>query len=786
MIDSLLSRASGLATAVAGIGLLAAAALPAQDSAAAGQVASATGDDSAIALSPADAQGRYRYMIDFDEPALLDLGRSIKSGKRLNTRAPAFDRAMAEIQQFQAARIDSINAAVARTVEVSHHFVVSRNGVAARLTPQEARQVSQLPAVKSVERERLYALDLFRSGEFIGATSVWDGSSTPDGSELRGEGIIAGVLDSGSNLDHPSFADDPACGHGEGGTPSKLISAVDCGATDGSGRCDGLEPNDTNGHGSHTASTVAGNLLDNAADPSPGIPEPFTEMSGVAPCAHIRSYKVCPGNSCPGADLQAGFATLLLDGDVDVMNYSISGGTNPWLDFDRIKLDIVEAGTFVAASAGNTNDNQPDPVGQVSHRGPWVMSVAASTQDVVTGKPVSLEDGPQGVPGIEGTGPAMTEDFTGQLRYSGDVDATNFEGCNAWPADSFDGETALISRGACTFEDKVNNAVDAGALFVIVFNNVGGGAIVMGGLETTTVPAVMLSNSDGLAMVDTLAGGTAEVTVLEQDQALIDPATGDILAGFSFRGPTPAPLENLQKPNITAPGVNIFAARADGQEFGFLSGTSMSGPHVAGAAALARQAHPAWGPIEVKSAMQMTAKKTGFKDDGETPWDWDDVGSGRVELTRALLAGLVMDETIQNFLEADPSTGGDVRTLNLPSVRDVACDPDCSWTRTVRAGQDFPTSWTVSTQSTEFDVQVTPTDFELAEREILFRDGAETGDTLPNTSEQVVEITVSTVVGGDIRFGEIIFAEDGDLTPEAHITIAVRSPTGPEFSDGTQ
>mgnify|MGYP005847700085 CR=1 FL=1 len=772
MMDSLFSRSRGFATAVAGISLLAATAVPAQGPATASQAASAA--DASIALSPADEQGRYRYMINFDEPALLDLGGSVKSGSRLNTRAPEFERAMSEIQQFQAARIDSINAAVARSVEVSHHFVVTRNGIAARLTPQEAKQVAQLPAVESVERERVYSLDLFRSGEFIGATSVWDGTSTPDGSALRGEGMIAGVLDSGINLDHPSFANDPSCGHGEGGTPDKLISAVDCSTSDGSGRCDGPDANDTNGHGSHTASTVVGNLLDNSASPSPGIPAPFTEMSGVAPCAHIRAYKVCPGDTCPGADLQAGFATLLLDGDVDAMNYSISGGTNPWNDFDRIKLDIVEAGTFVAASAGNTSDNQPDPVGQVNHRGPWVMSVAASTQDVVTGKPVSLEGGPQGVPGIEGTGPAMTQVFIGPLRYSGDVDAANFEGCNPWPADSFSGEAALISRGACTFEDKVNNAVAAGATFVIVFNNVGGGAIVMGGLETTTVSSVMLSNSDGLAMVSTLAGATAEVTVLEQDQALVDPTTGDILAGFSFRGPTPGPLQNLQKPNITAPGVNIFAARADGQEFGFLSGTSMSGPHIAGAGVLVRQAHPTWSPIEVKSALQMTAKKTGLKDDAEIPWDWDDVGSGRVEMTRALLAGLVMDETIQNFLEANPSTGGDVRTLNLPSVRDVECDSGCTWTRTVRAGQDFPTSWTVITQNPGLGVQVTPTSFELAEREILFRDGAETGDTLPNTSEQVVDITVNNVAPGEIRFGEIRFTEDGDLTPEAHITIAVQ------------
>lgn len=778
MLDSLFTRATFLTLVGVCLGMLVTAPSVAQEKPAPNNSASTAGadDDSSIGLSPADALGRYRYMIDFDEPALMDLGGAVKSGNRLNTKAPDFERAKSEIQQFQAMRIDSINAALARSVEVSHHFLVTRNGIAVRLTPQEARQVADLAAVKAVERERVYSLDTFRSGEFIGATNVFDGTSTPDGTPLRGEGIIVGVVDTGSNLDHPSFADDPSCGHGEGDTPPKLISAVDCSATNAGGLCAGPNPNDTDGHGSHTASTVAGNLLDNSATPSPGIPAPFTEMSGIAPCAHIRSYKGCPGNNCPGADLQASFATLLLDGDVDVMNYSISGGANPWNDFDRIKLDMVAAGIFVAASAGNTNANQTDPVGQVNHRGPWVMSVAASTQDVVTSKPVSLAGGPQDVPGIEGTGPAMTADFVGQLRYSGDVDADNFEGCNPWPAGSFDGEAALISRGSCSFEDKVNNAVAAGATFVIVFNNAAGAAIVMGALGTTTVPSVMVNNADGLAMVAALDGGTAEVTVLVQDQALTDPALGDILANFSFRGPTPAPLENLQKPNITGPGVNIFAARADGQEFGLLSGTSMSGPQIAGAGALARQAHPEWSPMEIKSALQMTAKKTGLKDDGETAWDWDDVGSGRVDLSKALLAGLVLDETVQNFLNANPAGGGDVRTLNLPSVRDVDCDPDCTWTRTVRAGQGFPTAWTVSTQSAEFDVQVTPTSFELAEREVIFRDGAESGDTLPNTSEQVIEITVSNVVEGDIRFGEIDFTEAGAEAAAAHITIAVRKP----------
>ena len=249
----------------------------------------------------------------------------------------------------------------------------------------------------------------------------------------------------------------------------------------------------------------------------------------------------------------------------------------------------------------------------------------------------------------------MTSDFTGQLRYAGDVDSGNFEGCAAFPASAFNGEAALISRGGCTFEDKVNNAVAAGATFVIVFNNVAGGAIVMGGLETTTVSSVMVNNTVGQAMVTALAGGTAQVTVSADTETSIDPAAGDVLADFSLRGPTPAPLQDLQKPDITAPGVNIYAAVADPANFGFLSGTSMSGPHVAGAAALIRQAQPDWTPIEVKSAMMMTAVKEGTKDDFSGPWDWDDVGSGRVDLTKAALAGLVMDETFTNFVNANPA-----------------------------------------------------------------------------------------------------------------------------------
>ena len=193
-------------------------------------------------------------------------------------------------------------------------------------------------------------------------------------------------LDTGIDPTHPSFANDAACGHGVGAAPNKLITFLDCSTTDAGGLCNGPDPTDSNGHGTHTASTAAGNTLGSGAVPPPAPPAPFTQISGVAPCANIRAYKVCP-TDCPGADIQAGMNSVLLHGDVTVMNFSISGGTDPWSDNDRRKLDLVDADVLVAASAGNTSATITDPVGQVNHRGPWVMTVAASTRDgVFTGR----------------------------------------------------------------------------------------------------------------------------------------------------------------------------------------------------------------------------------------------------------------------------------------------------------------------------------------------------------------------------------------------------------------
>ncbi|MGY6631544.1 MAG: S8 family serine peptidase [Wenzhouxiangella sp.] len=711
---------------------------------------------------PADQHGRYTYMIEFNEPGLMELHRQTRSaGERFNFRAADMQAESQRITNSQQAHLSGMASVLGRSVQPSHFYQITHSGIAVNLTEREARQIQSLPNVASVERARVYFLDTFAGPEFIGAGSVWDGSTTPDGLPYRGEGMIAGVLDSGIVPNHPSFLNDPACGHGQNGVPNKLISFVDCSATNAQGLCAGSNPVDTNGHGTHVAGTVAGNALLRDSGPTPRPNPPSGDgISGVAKCAHIRNYKVCPGASCPGPDIQAGMNTLLADGDVDTMNFSISGGNNPWNDNDRRKLDLVDAGVFVNASAGNTNAQITNPVGRVAHLGPWVTSVAASTRPDGAAGVLSMT-GPGTVPGNlqgivmdRGSDSPAGPPFAGDIRFDADQPA-GADGCDGFPAGFFDDAIALVQRGSCPFSDKINNAAAAGAQVVVIWNNTTG-TINMSTPGQANVPAYSITQAQGQAFIDFINANPTATAAFTLESG----AGGDVLAGFSLRGPTGGAFSNLQKPDITAPGVGIYAADVNAAGYGNKSGTSMSGPHLSGAAVLVRQMQPDWAPIEVGSALRMTAKKSGFKEGGANSWDWDDVGSGRVELTRAGLAGFVLNEVFDNFLAANPATGGDIRTLNLPALRDVNCTPNCTFTRTVRNTLDVPTSWTAGSEviSGSFNVSVSPSSFSFS----------------GNTSE-TQELTITLTPDGTIplSFGTIDFVEASGLSPDLHFTVAL-------------
>ncbi len=772
-----------LATAI-GVALAGAVTLP--DAALAAPV------DAALAAKTVDASQasiRHVYIVRFVESGLLhyDGGvhglaatRPAASGARkLDSRSAASVAYKGWLAKQRDTHMAAIDSAIGRNLVPSHSYAVVMNGVAVELTASEAARIAGLAGVRDVRRSVDQQLDTFRGPEFIGADTIWDGSNVPGGLPNRGQGVVVGVIDSGANSDHPSFANDAACGFNAGNP--KQLSAVDCLTATG-GVCSGANPeaNDGNGHGVHTASTAVGNTLTAAAVPPPVLPAGETFMSGVAPCANLRSYKVCATNNCTGAAIVAAIEGAITD-QVDVINFSISGGQSPWNDNDREFLDAVAADIFVAASAGNTRAETPDPVGNVNHLGPWMTTVAASTHDgnvasdgllSITGPgtpPASL----QNIPLNPGSGPNPGVPLPGvEIRHSTD----NLTGCTAdgaFPPGFFDNSIALIQRGSCSFEEKVNNADAAGADAAIIFNNAAGAINMNTG--AATLPAYSILQAEGQAIIAwtgadpdiIFANGFDEPVAAAPTVGDFDPAViqGDVLAGFSLRGPSN--LVSVTKPDITGPGVNIYAAIDDASgSYGFNSGTSMSSPHLAGAGALVRAVHPDWTPPEVKSALMLTAFTAGTKEDTTTPWDPDDVGAGRVDLTKAALAGFVMDETFANFVAANPASSGDPKTLNIPSMRNLACVDSCDWTRTLRNTLDVPSSWTVTFNApagVSMSADVTSFTF----------DG-----TLADT--QAITITAEpTETLTEIKFAEVVFTENSGLAPAAHMYVAVQgSGTG--------
>ncbi len=763
------------------------------------------------------------YIIEFAEaPVAVYRGENsafsatspaVTGARKLNTRSAPVVSYRQHLQTVHRQWLDEFESVLGRELEYKFTYELAMNGAALALQPGEAALLAQLPGILSIQPNMYYQLDTDAGPTYIGANTLWDGSNSSDGLPNKGEGVIIGVLDTGVNMDHPSFSGTPEDGY-------DFAAANPFGAGNFVGACDGLTfvcnnkligawdfadgisendgPEDSNGHGSHTASTAAGNTI--SAPPggfivsSSGVVFEAPSISGVAPHAHLITYDVCVG-SCSGAAINAAIDQAIEDG-VDVLSFSISGGVSPWVDSSELRfLNAMNAGIVVSASAGNTGDSVPNPVSKVNHRGPWLLSVANSSHNRVLNNqvnmtaPTPVSSDAVGLYGLAGQAPAITSDVNADIVYAGDVDAGNFEGCSAWPANTFNGQVALISRGSCAFLDKVNNASAAGAVAVIVFNNASLLPIVMGfdpNLPAPTIPSVMVGSGDGANLVSFIQGAASQPVVQIVGTALYEiiELAGNVLNMSSLRGPNLT--FDVTKPDINGPGTNIYAAVRNGDgahpQYGFKSGTSMSAPHVSGAAALLVAAHPHWSPSEIKSALMMSADPNTMKDDGATPSDPDDVGSGTVDLRKAALAGLVMDETFDNFIAANPATGGDPTTLNIASARDATCVPGCVWMRTLKATLPVATSWTVSTVTDgSFTLMVSPSSFTMAD-DLIYSDGMENSPMHLGQREVTVTIVASGVpdINTGMAFGRVILTEDTDQAPAAHITVAVNQnlPTG--------
>lgn len=592
-------------------------------------------------------------------PNNAQVGKALNLYDATNPQIVAYNAALKQLQEKLAAQYSNSGLIYSYT----HTF----NGFSARMTAEQAAHLRMHPEVVGVWEDKPEQVTTSRTPALLGLTG-------PDGQHtlgIKGEDIIVGIVDTGISPTNPSFADDGSyaplarfkgtCDKGQDADfacNNKLIGARYFKESFQSVYAiqpgEFISPRDADSHGSHTASTAAGNA--NVAATIAG--QSYGNITGIAPRARVAVYKACwnsdyvaPSGAqergCFYGDTMAAIDAAVADG-VDVINYSIGGSRTDLTTISvAAKLRATQAGVLVSVSAGNDGGN--NTIETVGTPAPWVVSVAASgfsvnSIGVNSGLPVNKQTA------IEGsvTKPlSVTGAVTGNV-----VVAQPALGCTPLTnAADVAGKIVLIQRGTCGFADKVLNAQNAGAKAILAYNNAAGNPIAMGGTVVggPTIPGVMVSLADGTNIVNAINGGA--VVNVTMDPNFVNNAMAD----FSSKGPNKATYDIL-KPDITAPGVNVLAAgtpttftKPKGNDFTFMSGTSMSSPHIAGMAALLIEQHPDWTPAMVKSALMTTSHQNVTKASSSVLADPFDFGAGHAAPVKAMDPGLVYDASAFDY-----------------------------------------------------------------------------------------------------------------------------------------
>jgi subtilisin family serine protease len=712
----------------------------------AGLLALACRVDAADAVEP-----RHVYIVSFEEAPIASFRGLPATGKRgaLKATSPAatgrarLDMNSTEVRAYRellaerrTQRLEGAARRLGRDVEPGFVYDVVSNAVALELTAQEADALADLPGVAAIERETMHDVHTDAGPRWVGVEPLWNGSST--GIATRGAGRVIGIVDTGINRTHPSFA---AVGQVDGHVHTnpkgrffglcasdtslcnaKLIGIYDftvcSGSTNFTG-CKDEEPNngtDTDGHGSHVAGTAVGNVLDTPAAAFGGGAG-LLRVSGVAPHASLISYKVCEGR-CAGSWTLAGVNQAVADG-VDVINYSIGGDPrDPWSDsVARAMLAARDANVVVVSSAGNSGPARMT-VGSPANA-PWVLAVANSSHDrAIANRLVDLSGGATAPPSggvmigagqTAGYGPAplvVPQDHPG-CSIGADLDFPPTGVSNPWPSGRFNGEIVVCTRGTQARVAKSNNVRLAGGGGMVLLNLAGDGETPIA--DEHSIPGTHFGFSSSQALSAWLASGSGHRGRIEGARIFNDASLADQLANSSSRGPVAA--GDYLKPLLSAPGSSVLAAAGNGQGngFGFKSGTSMASPHVAGAALLLRAARPNWTVSDIESALVTTAVPAVRA--GTTPAIAMEQGAGRIDIGAASRAGLSFPVTRAEF---DAASGGNGRSLNQASAVHGRCVGQCTLTRRVRdiAGGG---RWRVEVDAQSgFEVQVSPAEFTLA------------------------------------------------------------------------
>ncbi len=579
-----------------------------------------------------------RYIVELNTEPVAERVARLGGRNRMASPVAATHRArLASEQKLMRSRLEQ------RRVRVIESASTVANALFVEASEQAAAELAALPGVKRVSPVREVRMLLDSAVLVHRVADAWNRLGGP---ENAGAGIKVAIIDSGIDTGHAAFQDQnlkapdgfPKVSSEEdlANTSAKIVVArsyvpmLTRRDPDNSAR-------DRVGHGTALAMIVAG--VRNAA--------PRATLTGVAPKAFLGNYKVFGSPNVNDGSTEDAIIKAIDDAvadGMDVINLSLGTDIPFRLEFDPV-VDAVEratqAGVIVVTAAGNNGPAYTT----ISSPSTAPSSIAAGS--ISNGRKFASSVEAPGAGfflAIAGDNSAAAVPVTGPLADVAALDQTGLA-CEALPEGSLGNSIALILRGTCTFEIKLQNARAAGAIGAVVYAAESSPAAIAMGMGTATLPAEMVSHQDGLALKQVL--GTV-VTLRFTVSAV--PWPSGRRSDFSASGPN---VNAGIKPDVMAVGDDVYTATQtldpagdmySSNGFILVGGTSFSCPLVAGAAALLKAARPDLTVDQYRSLLINTATEA----HGETG------GASSVQQTGA--GTLDLDAAVRSTVAAYPTS----------------------------------------------------------------------------------------------------------------------------------
>ncbi len=561
---------------------------------------------------------------------------------------------------LKAKQADVIAGAVALGATLVGQVTHASNGVLMSIDAAQVGALSRVAQVQGVMLVEDLQFTLPNTTAYVGADTVRSRNPSIDGA-----GVRVAVLDSGTDFTHYNLGGAgtvaaytsaygvkvPTAANPSGCVPTALNTSTPTWTSKVVGGFDFVgetwpntaltpDPNpiDCQGHGTNVSDIAVGRSAD-------GL------WKGMAPGAQLYAVKVCSAvaTSCSGVAIVQGLDWVLdpnQDGDlsdaVDVVNMSLGANfgqrENPSVAATQ---NVVRFGTVVSASAGNGGDV------------PYINGSPSSAPEAIAVAQTQVA-GQQAYPIVTSPGGSNTNTAfqAWSIRPTADISAPmaadlnlTTGGCAAYAPGLFAGRIALISRGTCAASIKTANATNAGAVAVVISDNVVAAdspSFSFGGGGTVYNPTNTITQAAGNALRAAIAAGAVNGTVSFAGRISLD---GSMVASSS-RGPNPG--YSAIKPDIGAPGASISATVGTGTGTAAFGGTSGAAPVVTGAAALVLQAHPGLSPAEVKARLMGGADSNVFTNPARLPGELAPItriGAGEVRVVSAIDNSTVMWES---------------------------------------------------------------------------------------------------------------------------------------------